>query len=134
LDWKWVQDTYKDRWVDAARRVFGRLDGDADGALDPGDIAAAFAGGLDEYEVDAAVHEALLEAVGTGGEGEGEADSAGSQRIDFAHFLELLQSPGALDDLALYDGRLSGHSSRAVSRDMGAPPGALRRLLCCAGG
>jgi hypothetical protein len=116
------QDTYKDRWLDCARRAFAELDVGGRGALDASDIAAAFGSHLTPYEVDAAVHQALLEATGgaaaasvlaataVNGEG-GEAGAAAgrganfsSPPIDFDHFLGLLRSQGP-EDLELFESR-----------------------------
>jgi Ca2+-binding EF-hand superfamily protein len=116
LDWKWLQDTFKDRWVESVQRVFQNLDKDGDGALDANEVAAAFSGHLDDYEVDAAVHEALMEAFADEGEDAGDEEGAlKHQRIDFDHFLRLLQTGRYLEDLELYDDRLSEHSSRVVT-------------------
>lgn len=96
IDWKYLQDTFKDRWIESVRRVFEDLDKDGDGNLDTNEVAAAFMGHLDEYEVDAAVHQALLESfVGDRAE------------IDFDHFMKLLQSGEYLGDLELYDDRIN---------------------------
>ena len=73
----------------------------------------------------AAVHEAPLEAMGAGGGGEdcglgpGAAPEEARQRIDFQHFLDLLQARGPLGDLKLHDSRLSAHTSRHASEAFG---------------
>lgn len=142
VDWKWVQDTYADRWVESVRRVFEELDTDGDGELDAKEIAAAFSGHLCPYEVDAAVHEVLIESVGPVGESEpssveitgGSTTTAAaaadighgasgletmpSSKIDFQHLLRLLQSGDGLDDLNFFDDRLSNHSSRHASENL----------------
>lgn len=134
VDWKWVQDTYADRWVDSVKRVFEELDKDGDGELDADEIAAAFSGHLCPYEVDAAVHEALVEAAGPNGEKGKEAP-----KINFDHLLQLLQSPTAVDDLGLFDDRLSVHSSRYASGNIDDMIAAQKRgqggkgFLCCFG-
>ncbi|KAI3425767.1 hypothetical protein D9Q98_007742 [Chlorella vulgaris] len=146
IDWKAFQDTYKDRWLDCARRAFAELDVGGRGALDASDIAAAFGSHLTPYEVDAAVHQALLEATGgaaaasvlaataVNGEG-GEAGAAAgrganfsSPPIDFDHFLGLLRSQGP-EDLELFESRLGGYPSRlpSMSADDLAPVGLQQR-------
>jgi hypothetical protein len=118
-----VQDTYKDRWVELARRAFAELDAANRGALGAPDIAAAFGSHLSPYEVDAAVHQALLEATGSlkaaaldaqtddGGDGGAEAVAAAPQvapaPIDFDHFLGMLRS-GSGVSLELFDDRWVG--------------------------
>ena len=64
IDWKAFQDSYKDRWLEAARRAFAELDTGGRGELGAAEIASAFGSHLTPYEVDAAVHQALLEATG----------------------------------------------------------------------
>jgi calcium-dependent protein kinase len=134
VDWKWVQDTFADRWVESVRRVFEELDKDGDGELDATEIAAAFSGHLCPYEVDAAVHEVLIESVGVDGgantsepssaENTGGSTTAASplekmpSKIDFQHLLRLLQSGDGLDDLNFFDDRLSNHSSRYASENL----------------
>jgi hypothetical protein len=162
LDWKWVRDTYKDRWVESVERLFRELDGDGDGELAPEEIAAALSGGLCEYEVDAAVHEALLEALEAPEDGPGcliddldapqtqDSEGAGSKAaaggtfkqqslgrpssrahaIDFQHFLRLLQEE---PDAALFDDRLSAHTSRAVTAELELERGPRRGLCGCFG-
>lgn len=145
LDWKSVQDTYKDRWIASVRHIFSELDKDKDGALDAEEIAAAFSGHLCEYEVDAAVHEALIEAVGVpdgteDGTADGGVKSGDTRRIDFDSFVRLLQTGSVLDDLRLYDDRLSNHTSRRNSGNLDdferARKGVKRGggFLCCLGG
>jgi hypothetical protein len=117
--------------------VFEAMDVDGDGQLDAAEIAAAFGGHLDPYEVDAAVHEALLEATGVNEEGkEGEG---GGGKIDFQHLLGLLEDGWGGDDLGLFDDRLSDHSSRRYSGNIDDLLAAERRakwgpLACCFGG
>ena len=41
-----VQDTYKDRWLACARRVFAELDVDGSGELSAAEIASAFSSHL----------------------------------------------------------------------------------------
>ncbi|KAL4458324.1 hypothetical protein ABPG75_013189 [Micractinium tetrahymenae] len=131
IDWKAFQDTYKDRWLECARRAFAELDADGSGALSAAEIAAAFGSHLSPYEVDAAVHHALLEATegraarpaGTAaaaGEGAraaaGDGDEVGEDadaRISFKHFLCMLREHSG--DLDKFDDRLSNHTSRQVS-------------------
>ena len=146
VDWKWVQDTYADRWVESVRRVFQELDKDGDGELDAKEIAAAFSGHLCPYEVDAAVHEALIESVGqptvpetSSGENTGSTingDETTNSKIDFQHLLRLLQSGDGLDDLMFFDDRLSNHSSRYPSENLDElfaadKKGGIGRLFCC---
>ena len=145
VDWKWVQDTFADRWVDSVRRVFQDLDKDGDGFLGASEIAAAFSGHLDTYEVDAAVHEALLEAVGPEIDQEDGQDGTENNKgkeeatIDFQHLLKLLQAT-PVEDLGLFDDRLSVHSSRypSVNLDDELAPspskGGLAALFGCCGG
>ena len=45
------QDTYKDRWLECARRAFAELDADGSGRLSADEIAAAFGTHLSPYEV-----------------------------------------------------------------------------------
>lgn len=47
------QDTYKDRWLECARRAFAELDAGGSGALGAAEIASAFGSHLSPYEVDA---------------------------------------------------------------------------------
>lgn len=130
IDWKAFQDTYKDRWLEAARRAFAELDAGGTGQLGSKEIAAAFGSHLQAYEVDAAVHQALLEAAegrpggpagegsfdhssaanggraaggqAAGGGGGGEAAAAGDSRISFDNFLCLLRYPSSgVDELDL---------------------------------
>ena len=128
LDWKWVQDTYADRWVESVKRVFEGLDTDGDGELSASEIAAAFSGHLCPYEVDAAVHEALVEAAGPNA-----GKDKSTPKISFDHLLKLLQSRGPADDLGLYDDRLSVHSSRHASGNLDDIIGrnGKKGFLCC---
>lgn len=115
-----VQDTYKDRWLELARRAFAELDAGNRGSLEAPDIAAAFGSHLSPYEVDAAVHQALLEATGSltaaaldardsdsGGGGTEAAAAAPPMApalLDFDHFLGMLRS-GSGASLELFDDR-----------------------------
>lgn len=116
LDWKYVQDTFKDRWIESVKHVFESLDSDGDGKLEATEIAAALSKQLTDYEVDAAVHSALLEAVG---DGENDKDS---QNIDFDTFLRLIQQCDG--DLDVFDDRLSRHASREM-------PTLKKKNTCC---
>jgi hypothetical protein len=124
VDWKWVQDTFADRWVESVRRVFEELDKDGDGQLDATEIAAAFSGHLCPYEVDAAVHEVLVESVEPSSPNNTSDNTSTSPlekmptKIDFQHLLNLLQSGDGLDDLNFFDDRLSNHSSRYASENL----------------
>lgn len=157
VDWKWVQDTYADRWVESVRRVFEELDTDGDGELDAKEIAGAFSGHLCPYEVDAAVHEVLIESVGPwdesepsstentggstttndgGGNGAAGLETMPSTKIDFQHLLRLLQTGDGLDDLNFFDDRLSNHTSRHASENLDelfASEKKNRGLFCCFG-
>ncbi|KAL4423095.1 hypothetical protein ABPG77_004778 [Micractinium sp. CCAP 211/92] len=132
IDWKAFQDTYKDRWLECARRAFAELDAGGSGALGAAEIASAFGSHLSPYEVDAAVHHALLEAAGgratrrasvaAAGGGAAEPVAAGGgddaweddeARIDFDHFLSMLRERSI--DLDKFDDRLSNHTSRQAS-------------------
>jgi Ca2+-binding EF-hand superfamily protein len=126
VDWRWVADAHRERWVAAARRVFEGLDADGDGALSEAEIAGALGGQLSEWEVGAAVRGALAEAAADdeGAAAGGGAGGAAPTAVDFDAFLRILSAPPELDDLELYDDRLSVHASRRASRDMGPPAGA----------
>ena len=113
VDWKWVQDTFADRWKDSVQRVFTGLDKDGDGQLSAAEIGAAFSG-LCPYEVDAAVHAALVDAAGA----ETDDNDGGGAKIDFQHLLSLLQSESGMNDLSFFDDRLSDHTSRHLSGDV----------------
>ncbi|PRW33251.1 calcium-dependent kinase 17-like [Chlorella sorokiniana] len=142
IDWKAFEDTYKDRWLACARSVFAQLDVDGSGELSAAEIASAFGSHLAPYEVDAAVHQALLEATGApqqsapgggssataaaGGEAAAAAAAADgalaaapepAAKLDFDHFLALLREPSGDIDKQLYkfDDRLSAHTSRQAS-------------------
>jgi calcium-dependent protein kinase len=127
MDWKFVQDTYKDRWVESVQKVFDSLDRDHDGSLEAEEIAGALSSQLSDYEVDAAVHAALLEALGDDGaddSNDGDRDGDNEKKIqkksiNFESFLKLLeQSEGGEGDLGLFDDRLSQHSSRQVTTEL----------------
>lgn len=128
MDWKFVQDTYKDRWVESVQKVFDSLDKDHDGSLEAEEIAGALSSQLSDYEVDAAVHAALLEALGdddsgdnNGGDGNGGESKIQKKKksINFESFLKLLeQTAGGEGDLGLFDDRLSQHSSRQVTTEL----------------
>ena len=51
IDWKAFQDTYKDRWLECARRAFAELDSSGTGELGAEEIAGAFSSHLSPYEV-----------------------------------------------------------------------------------
>ena len=110
LDWGEVQSLYTNEWQASVRRVFQQFDRNGDGALDANEIAALFQGHLEPYEIDAVVHEALLEALGDN------ADVSDVKKgmkkvpsIDFEQMLGFL-AQGATDDLRLFDDRLDGVS------------------------
>lgn len=91
----------------SARRVFQELDRNGDGELDAGEIAALFKGHLEPYEVDAVVHEALLEALGDDSDViKNKIGMKKSPSIDFDQMLGFLESGSVLDDLRLFDDRL----------------------------
>lgn len=90
--------------MEAARRAFAQLDTDGSGALQGDEISAAFASNLSAFEVDAALHQALLEA--SGGEAAGEA------------------APGVAAGEVAFDGRPSRGTLRCA-----VAAAALR--LCC---
>ena len=190
IDWKAFQDTYKDRWLECARRAFAELDSSGTGELGAEEIAGAFSSHLSPYEVrecsprlslnapdnsvrqgaclsvccladgadgsdlllycsclawacaqvDAALHQALLEATGIvddpaaaaapGGEAGGGASAgamalvAGSSsrrrlgtRISFEHFLGMLHDPSGVQDLEGFDDRwvVGGNDGRRQS-------------------
>lgn len=125
IDWKALQDTYKDRWVASVQKVFQQLDTDGDGALNYMDVASTFAGHLDDYEVDAAVHQALVEAF-LGENSDGQKTHA----VDFAHFLRLLETGYHLEDLRLFDDRLAHPSPNLTSRETKARS-IMYFLSCC---
>ncbi|GAB4824010.1 hypothetical protein N2152v2_011056 [Parachlorella kessleri] len=110
MDWKAFQDTYKDRWLESVRRVFAEIDTDGSGTITADEIASSIGTHLSPYEVDAAVHLALLEAAGGAQQGEG------APHIDFDRFLELLR--GGDESLDYFDDRLSNHTSRRNTRDL----------------
>ena len=64
--------------MEAARRVFGELDADGSGRLSAEEMAAALGEHLSSYEVEAALHQALLEAAGGEAAGGGGDDEAGA--------------------------------------------------------
>lgn len=112
--------------MESVKRVFADFDKDGDGTLTADELADAFSGQLSSYEVDAAVHQALIEAVDADDgtlvfTAPGDAATQ-EQGIDFDHFLQLLQvnADNVGEDLALYDDRLSNHTSRNVSGDVNA--------------
>lgn len=56
-------------------------------------------------QIDAAVHEALIDALGEqAADSQGGSAAASGAKIDFEHFVKLLQNSAA-DDLELYDER-----------------------------
>lgn len=61
IDWQDYRDTFKDRWIDSARKVFDELDDNNDGTLSAQEIAGAFEGDVSAVEVDAAVHNVLVQ-------------------------------------------------------------------------
>lgn len=61
VDWQDYRDTFKDRWIESARKVFDDLDNNNDGTLTAEEISRAFEGDVSVLEVDAAVHNVLVE-------------------------------------------------------------------------
>lgn len=122
MDWEVVQQEHSDEWVAAARRVFQELDRGGKGVLSAADIAALFTGQLEDYEVEAVVHEAMMEALGAAAMASAEEAAAAvaagqpacprSYSIDFPHLLHLLEAGTAMEDLQLFDDRLATKGSR----------------------
>ena len=198
IDWKAFQDTYKDRWLECARRAFAELDSSGTGELGAEEIAGAFCSHLSPYEVrggsqpglwpgwarqlaqlgagvlccvarlmalaccsgallsalacaqvDAALHQALLEATGMvdhpaaaaaasgGGAGVGAAPGAAAlvldTRISFEHFLGMLHDPSGVQDLEGFEDRwvgggwTGGREGVRGGRSAGCVPG----CCCC---
>ncbi|WPT12103.1 Calcium-dependent protein kinase 34 [Picochlorum sp. SENEW3] len=99
IDWQDFQDSFKDRWIDMVRRVFEELDGDHDGFLTVQEISAAFEGGLSVPEVDAAVHDVLVEVAARQQQAlpdlpETESHQYGS--ITFDEFMDFMSSENGL--------------------------------------
>lgn len=103
IDWNQFRDTFKDRWIASLRKVFDKLDQDRDGCLSMEEIASAFEGDLCEYEVDAAVHDVLLQMTSIHGK-KGIRKGEQLVSVDFENFLELMNSDAQMK-LSLFQNR-----------------------------
>eukprot|EP00890_Picochlorum_soloecismus_P004019 jgi/Picsp_1/4618/NSC_01988-R1_calcium-dependent protein kinase 34 len=94
IDWGDFRDTFKDRWIDSLRKVFVSLDRDGDGNLSMEEIAMAFEGHLSEYEVEAAVHDVLIDVISRGANKKevSTGESGGRMKMDFGVFVDFMSS------------------------------------------
>jgi len=94
IDWGDFRDTFKDRWIDSLRKVFVSLDRDGDGNLSMEEIAMTFEGHLSEYEVEAAVHDVLIDVISRRANKKevSASNSGGSMKIDFGVFVDFMSS------------------------------------------
>ncbi|KAG2498875.1 hypothetical protein HYH03_003067 [Edaphochlamys debaryana] len=117
MDWRYVQQSHRDLWLELASKAFRDMDTDGNGMLEVDELLAALKARLPPDEVHTALELALQDAGAAGACGGIE----GSRGIDFEGFMSLLKV-GSLDSLDLYDDRMSvrsggsGHSmDRAAS-------------------
>lgn len=94
IDWQDFQDTFKDRWIDMVRKVFEELDEDHDGILTVQEISAAFEGELSVPEVDAAVHDVLVEVAAR--QQQALPDAGQTESITFDEFMDFMSSENGL--------------------------------------
>lgn len=87
------EDSYKDRWLECARRAFAELDAGGSGALGAAEIASAFGSHLSPYEVDA------------GEGGPGGPPSVPTWHEDLAGWHVPMQPAGALEACSYQQGR-----------------------------
>ena len=94
IDWGDFRDTFKDRWIDSLRKVFVSLDRDGDGSLSMEEIALAFEGHLSEYEVEAAVHDVLIDVIARGTNKKVVSAVKNGERMtmDFGVFVDFMSS------------------------------------------
>ena len=94
IDWQDFRDTFKDRWIEMVRRVFDELDEDQDGSLSAREIAAAFEGALSIPEVDAAVHNVLVEVAAR--QEQSQFNYSTNKTITFDEFIDFMSSENGL--------------------------------------
>lgn len=100
IDWQDYRDTFKERWMDSARKVFDDLDDNKDGTLSAEDIARAFEGNVSVFEVDAAVHNVLVEVAAR-------HEKSGTHSLTFDDFLDFISSENGISS-SLFPDRLDG--------------------------
>lgn len=101
IDWKDFRDTFKDRWIHSARKVFDELDDNNDGTLSVKDIARAFEGNVSVLEVDAAVHNVLVEVAAR----HKRTATISEEFLTFDDFVDLISSENDLSS-SLFPDRL----------------------------
>lgn len=137
IDWEEFSDTFKDRWIETLRRVFQDLDHDKDGSLSAQEIAAAFEGGMSIPEVDAAVHDVIVQISWLHQErsalsGTGSADRSrgyDKDKISFDEFLDFMSSENGMHSLLFQDRKyveddLPAHEEKE-------PNGSSNMFKCC---
>ncbi|KAK9804764.1 hypothetical protein WJX72_004008 [[Myrmecia] bisecta] len=99
LDWRAFQQTYREQWLECAKRAFSGIDLRKTGKLTVNDFVELLANKLPASEVEYAVEDALVEA--------GYADA---EEVDFEGFLSLLHvgSYDNLNNLDQFDSRMRG--------------------------
>jgi hypothetical protein len=135
IDWRYMQQYQKERWLVLARRAFNNIDADADGCVTVGEIVHALE---DRIPSDALYDLFYGSAGGTiGGAGTAASspirvlgnaarDRIGALRpMSFQSFMQLLRQPSE-DSLDLYDDRQDGTVTTLRSDHSGPSAGDLR--------
>lgn len=107
IDWQYLQQFQKDRWLKIARRTFEHIDADADGKVTAEEIVHALESHIPADEL----NELYGEAAGVGVEipagRPGLMSSQQMRPMSFRSFMTLLRQPSG-DSLDLYDDRYEG--------------------------
>lgn len=113
IDWKALQRSNTERWIEHARKVFAELDVDGDGVLNSEEMTNLLRRKLPPSEVEGALRHAITEAASRKNREEGNIpttppvnmkDQSLRDGLNFRQFLRLL-SPKSMDSLDMFEER-----------------------------